>query len=96
MLEQKYFRQFLPEASIPSKTRAALMLTYEQVISIASALAEVERFANKTALTRLFCDPLVITEAEMMKLTAIHNACINAALSIEEYERSKGSTNDEK
>jgi hypothetical protein len=61
------------------------MLTYDQVLLIASACHSL---VNQPIFRRLH-----LTATEKSSLTTVHNSCINCALSMEAYVRS---SNEEK
>jgi hypothetical protein len=83
MRQQKHFPAYLPETDISKNTRASLMLTYEQIISTASALLVIMEQSEK-----LF-KKIYLTAYEKSIIQSTHNACINCALSLEEYARVK-------
>lgn len=82
MISQKHFPAYLPEKDVPLSKRVSLMLTYEQVVAIASALIALDKLNHR------FFTGLHMVEAELALHENIHNACVNCAISIEGYERS--------
>lgn len=93
MIEQQHFPFYLPENPSLRSRRVSLMLTYEQIIATASALALLQKILSMGKIRRSFFDPL-LSDAEKALQTAVHNSCINCALSLEEY--AKGETNAER
>lgn len=83
MIQSKYFPAYTPEDKKIAKARASLMLTYEQILTIASTTLTVLE-QNKKLFKHLH-----LTEEEKVSLHAIHNACINCALSLETYEQGR-------
>jgi hypothetical protein len=82
MVDSRYFPYYLPDKKEILKNRVNLMLTYEQILAVANALALLQ----KTNL-RLFSG-VRLSESELALNTSVHNACINCAMSLEELERS--------
>lgn len=95
MVEQRNFPAYRPENPKMRNNRVSLMLTYSQVLMIASALRLLDSMIHeKNPVSRLFSSPL-ITEEEFGELESIHNSCINCALGQEAYSRSKEKTHEE-
>jgi hypothetical protein len=94
MIEKSSFPMYRPDSPTISQKRMSLMLTHEQVLMVASSLVLLHSFIHiKNPLVRFFLKPVILiilrmSDAELSLQTAIHNACINAALSFEEYEKS--------
>jgi hypothetical protein len=89
MIEQQHFPAYLPDSATLLKKRVSLMLTYEQILMVASCFALLHSLIlSRNPFVRLFFRPLM-TDSELSAQTAIHNSCINAALSFEEFEKSK-------
>lgn len=88
MVEQSSYPYFKAENPEWKSKRLSLMLTYEQTLEIASALALLHSMLSSNPLSLLFSRPIV-DPSELSLQSRIHQACINAALSFEEYERSK-------
>jgi hypothetical protein len=90
MVEQKFFPTYLPENPEHRTKRVSLMLTYEQVLMIASSLALLHSLIlSRNPFIRWFFKPL-ISETELSTQTSIHNSCINCALSFEEHMKESG------
>ena len=91
MVEQKHFPAYAPEDPALLKKRVSLMLTYEQVLMVASSLVLLHQYIDmRNPVKKAFFNPMV-SDSELSLQTAIHNACINCAFSMEELEKSRGS-----
>jgi hypothetical protein len=89
MVEQNRFPAYTAEDPALLKKRVSLMLTYEQVLMVASSLALLHEYISiKNPVKKALFNPM-LSESEKSLQTGIHNACINCALSLEELEKSR-------
>jgi len=86
MREQQTFPFYLPDHPDLNSRRVSLMLTYEQIVATASALALLQKILSMGKIRRSFYDPM-LSDHEKSLQTAVHNSCINCALSLEEHAK---------
>lgn len=89
MVEQKNFPYYQAEDPKNLLNRASLMLTHEQILITCSALRLLDEYVStKNPLKKLSFNPH-ITQHERDQIEAVHNACINCAISQEAHARTK-------
>ena len=87
MIENASFPFYTSDDPDLSKKRVSLLLTYEQILLVASTLALFQHLHTSLNLLKRWFFRAIITDEEIESQTVVHNACINCALSMEAREK---------